>query len=108
MRYGKWNSKGYFPLKEGGYCHPLTIIDDHSRFLVDLKACPNQTYETVKTQLTGIFQQFGLPERMLMDNGTPWGFDQAARHTLLTAWLIQLGIAILHGRPYHPRNTRQG
>ena len=95
--------KGYFPLKEGGYCHPLTVIDDHSRFLVGLKACPNQTYETVKTQLTGIFQQFGLPERMLMDNGTPWGFDQDARHTLLTAWLIQLGIAISHGRPYHPQ-----
>jgi transposase InsO family protein len=95
--------KGYFPLIEGGRCHPLTVIDDHSRFLVGLKACPNQTFETVKRQLTGIFQQFGLPERMLMDNGTPWGFDQDYRHTLLTAWLIQLGIAISHGRPFHPQ-----
>jgi transposase InsO family protein len=95
--------KGYFALSAGGYCHPLTVIDDHSRFLVGLKACPNQTSETVKTQLTSIFQRFGLPERMLMDNGSAWGFDQESRHTTLTAWLIRLGIAISHGRPYHPQ-----
>ncbi|NJD59387.1 MAG: IS481 family transposase [Anaerolineae bacterium] len=95
--------KGYFALEEGGYCHPLTVLDDHSRFLVGLKACPNKTIETVQAQLTSIFQRFGLPERMLMDNGSAWGFDREARHTLLTAWLIRLGIAISHGRPYHPQ-----
>ena len=95
--------KGYFALSAGGYCHPLTVIDDYSRFLVGLKACPNETSETVKTQLTAIFQQFGLPERMLMDNGSAWGFDLESRHTTLTAWLIRLGIAISHGRPYHPQ-----
>ena len=95
--------KGYFALTCGGYCHPLTVIDDHSRFLVGLKACPNETIATVKTQLTAIFQQFGLPERMLMDNGSAWGFDQDAHHTTLTAWLIQLGIHISHGRPFHPQ-----
>ena len=95
--------KGYFALSAGGYCHPLTVIDDCSRFLVGLKACPNETSETVKTQLTAIFQQFGLPERMLMDNGSAWGFDRESRHTTLTAWLIRLGIAISHGRPYHPQ-----
>lgn len=95
--------KGYFALSEGGYCHPLTVIDDHSRFLLGLKACSNQTMATVKDQLTAIFDQFGLPEGMLMDNGSPWGFDREARHTLLTAWLIQLGIHIAHGRPFHPQ-----
>ncbi len=95
--------KGYFALREGGYCHPLTVIDDHSRFLVGLKACPNETIETVKGQLIAIFERFGLPERMLMDNGSAWGFDRDARHTTLTAWLIRLGIAISHGRPYHPQ-----
>jgi transposase InsO family protein len=95
--------KGFFALRTGGYCHPLTVIDDHSRFLVGLKACPNETYETVKTQLTAIFQAFGLPTRMLMDNGSPWGFDLENRHTILTAWLLRLNIAISHGRPYHPQ-----
>jgi len=95
--------KGYFALSEGGYCHPLTVIDDHSRFLVGLKACSNETSATVKTQLTAIFERFGLPDRMLMDNGSAWGFDLGSRYTTLTAWLIQLGIHISHGRPYHPQ-----
>lgn len=95
--------KGYFALTEGGHCHPLTVIDDHSRFLVGLKACPNEKAATVKDQLIAIFERFGLPERMLMDNGSAWGFDQNARHTTLTAWLIRLGIAISHGRPFHPQ-----
>jgi len=27
----------------------------------------------VKAGLTAIFRRYGLPERMLMDNGSPWG-----------------------------------
>lgn len=95
--------KGYFALQAGGYCHPLTVIDDHSRFLVGLQACPDEKTETVKGRLTAIFRRFGLPESILTDNGSPWGFSQEARHTTLTAWLIRLGIHILHGRPYHPQ-----
>lgn len=95
--------KGFFALPAGGYCHPLTVIDDHSRFLVGLKACPDETYPTVQGQLTAIFRQFGLPERMLMDNGSPWGDDWITRHTILTAWLLRLDIAVSHGRPYHPQ-----
>jgi transposase InsO family protein len=95
--------KGYFALAAGGYCHPLTVIDDYSRFLVGLKACPNETFEAVQAKLTAIFRQFGLPERILMDNGSPWGNDWATHHTILTAWLLRLDIAVSHGRPYHPQ-----
>lgn len=95
--------KGYFALEEGGYCHPLTVLDDHSRFLLGLKACPNETGQTVQAQLSGIFRCYGLPERMLMDNGSPWGDDADSPHTILTAWLIRLGVQISHGHPYHPQ-----
>jgi transposase InsO family protein len=95
--------KGYFALTAGGYCHPLTVLDDHSRFLVGLKACSNETRQTVQAQLTEVFRHYGLPERMLMDNGSPWGDDRDSPHTILTAWLIRLGIDICHGRPYHPQ-----
>ena len=81
----------------------LTVLDDHSRFLVGLQACPNETWQTVQTQLTHTFRQYGLPERMLMDNGSPWGDDRQAPYTILTAWLMRLGIAISHGRSYHPQ-----
>jgi transposase InsO family protein len=95
--------KGYFALEEGGYCHPLTVLDDHSRFLLGLKACPNETSQTVQEQLSGIFRCYGLPERMLMDNGSPWGDDVDSPNTILTAWLIRLGVQISHGHPYHPQ-----
>lgn len=95
--------KGYFALQEGGYCHPLTVLDDHSRFLVGLKACPNETYKTVQDHLSGIFRNYGLPERMLMDNGPPWGDDADSQNTILTSWLIRLGVQISHGHPYHPQ-----
>jgi hypothetical protein len=38
-----------------------------------------------------------------MDNGSPWGDDIHTPNTILTAWLIRLGVQILHGRPYHPQ-----
>lgn len=84
-------------------CHPLTMLDDHSRFNVCLAACTNQRAETVQDQLLRTFQRVGLPERMLMDNGSPWGSDRAHPHTTLTAWLIRHGITVLHGRPFHPQ-----
>jgi transposase-like protein len=34
--------KGYFPLLDQRHCHPLTVLDDHSRFAILLKACPDQ------------------------------------------------------------------
>jgi transposase InsO family protein len=84
-------------------CHALTVLDDCSRYSVCLKACADERSETVREQLTRTFQRYGLPQRMLMDNGAPWGSDLEHRHTHLTAWLIRLGVRICHGRPYHPQ-----
>ena len=95
--------KGYFPLTAGGHCHTLTVLDDHSRFLVGLRACRDETHATVQAQLTTLFRCYGLPQRMLMDNGAPWGDDAETPYTKLTAWLIRLGIGISHSRPYHPQ-----
>ena len=94
--------KGHFPTGEGR-CHPLTILDDHSRFNLCLTACVDERAETVQDELTKACQRYGLPERMLMDNGSPWGSDAAHPHTRLTAWLIRLGVTVSHGRPYHPQ-----
>jgi len=95
--------KGYFSLAAGGYCHPLTVLDDHSRFLLGLRACPNERQGTVTSHLTSLFRQYGLPERMLMDNGSPWGYDGPVPFTQFSTWLIRLGIAISHPRSYHPQ-----
>ena len=95
--------KGWFPTMDQRRCNPLTILDDHSRYVVCLQACPNQQTATVQNQLMATFRRYGLPERMTMDNGAPWGNDLQYRYTPLTVWLIRLGIGISHSRPYHPQ-----
>ena len=95
--------KGHFALADGRRCHPLTVVDDHSRYAVVLAACGNERRGSVVRALRGAFRRYGLPEAMLMDNGPPWGKDFEHRHTRLTAWLMRLGIEPMHGRPHHPQ-----
>jgi transposase InsO family protein len=95
--------KGAFVIGKGQRCCPLTVLDDHSRFLVGLKACPDEVTNTVQKGITDLFREFGLPARMLMDNGGPWGGSPDFPYTRLTVWLLRLGIPVSHGRPYHPQ-----
>ncbi len=96
--------KGHFALGDGTRCHPLTLLDDHSRFLLALVACDGETRPTVQTSLTAVFERYGMPERILCDHGPPWGAPNARDvHTALSAWLLRLGIGIVHGRPAHPQ-----
>jgi putative transposase len=96
--------KGWIALADGVRCHPLTVIDDHSRYLMCLKACSDQQGTTVKTHLESAFRQYGLPDAFFVDNGTPWGDSSGQRWTRLGVWLLKLGIAVLHSRPYHPQS----
>lgn len=101
-RLWQMDFKGHFALVLGR-CHALTVLDDHSRFALGLEACGNQRGTTVQECLSHVFRSYGLPECMLMDNGSPWGSDFEHPHTPLTAWLIRLGVRVLHSRPYHPQ-----
>jgi transposase InsO family protein len=87
----------------GGPAHALTVLDDHSRFSLCLKALPNQKREAVQHALTETFRRYGLPNSMIMDNGPPWGNDPVYIYTRLTVWLLRLRISVSHSRPYHPQ-----
>ena len=95
--------KGHFAMVGGGRCHPLTVLDDHSRYSIGLRACENQQATTVMRELVTMFQQYGLPVQMLMDNGSPWGDPGGQPWTIVTSWLIRLGIRVTHIRPHHPQ-----
>lgn len=84
-------------------CHPLTVLDDHSRFNLALQACADESGARVQTRLTGVFRRYGLPRRMLVDNGSPWGLSEKHQITQLTVWMVRLGISVCHSRPYHPQ-----
>lgn len=94
--------KGHVALR-AGRLHPLTVLDDHSRFSIALSACADQTTETVKARLIAAFRRYGLPWRIATDNGPPWGDGGRNDFTLLTVWLIETGIAVSHSRPCHPQ-----
>lgn len=96
--------KGHVAMHLGGRCHPLTVLDDHSRFSIGLRACGNERRETVEAELIAMFRRYGLPQQILCDNGPPWGVPQGmGRHTRLTVWLMRIGVGIGHGKPRHPQ-----
>ena len=94
--------KGHFA-HDAGHCHPLTLLDDHLRFSLCLEACANQRGATVAASLVPTFERYGLPRRMVFDNGSPRGNGPRDPYTPLGVWLLRLGIAISHSRPYHPQ-----
>lgn len=86
-------------------CYPLTILDDHSRFSIALKACRDEQTHTVKQRLIEIFERYGLPDQINVDNGNPWGKSDLESYTRLAIWLIKLDVKLSHSAPYHPQTN---
>jgi transposase InsO family protein len=97
--------KGHFGLSDGSRCHPLGLLDDHSRYNLALRACGNERTRTVQGILTDAFTRYGLPRRILCDNGPPWGDRGGQPWTPLGVWLLDLGVGVTHSRPYHPQTV---
>ncbi len=97
--------KGHFAYEQGR-CHPLTILDDHSRFSIILEACTNERETTVRALFIKAFERYGLPEQMNFDNGPPWGsIFRVCRYTTLSIWLIEHGVRVTYSRPAHPQTN---
>jgi len=92
--------KGDFLLGNGVRCYPLTILDDHSRFSIRIE--PKTSATGVKDSFIQAFQEFGLPNSVLSDNGAQF----AGAHRGLSQFerfLMDLDILPIHGRPIHPQ-----
>jgi len=98
--------KGHFAMRKGR-CHALTVLDDHSRYSIGLRACDNERADTVKSHFIELFEAYGLPWRMNFDNGTPWASAHTKhyRYTELSIWLIRLGIKVSFSRLRHPQTN---
>jgi transposase InsO family protein len=94
--------KGHFAT-HAGRCHPLTALDDHSRYNLILAACGDEQGATVRGRLEEAFRRYGLPLAMLMDGGSPWSDPGGDPLTRFSVWLMRLGVRVAHGRPYHPQ-----
>jgi len=97
--------KGWWHGTEGR-CEPLTVRDEYSRYLLELRRVPNARSETVQKNFEGLFERHGLPAAIRSDNGAPFA-SRSAIHGLsrLSAWWVALGINLERGRPGHPQDN---
>jgi transposase InsO family protein len=96
--------KGWIKLANARRCHPLTVLDDHSRYALGVDACADEQATTVQNRLERVFGRYGLPNAIFVDNGSPWGDANGRRWTRFGVWLLKLGVEVIHSRPYHPQS----
>ena len=83
---------------------PLSVLDDHSRYLLVLQAVWSAHGELVREQLETAFASCGVPDAMLMDHGIPWWSARAPTGaTRLTVWLMKQGIQLHWSGFRHPQ-----
>jgi transposase InsO family protein len=97
--------KGHVALQTAGRLHPLTVVDDHSRFAVVLQAADNERISIVQEAVQGAFERYGLPYAIQTDNGSPWGDTNDQRLTQFGVWLIEHGVEPWHSPPLHPQSN---
>jgi transposase InsO family protein len=97
------DGKGEYHANDG-ICYPLSLLDDHSRYVVGLYGLPAFTAEQVHPCLVQTFESYGVPEAMLMDRGSLWwATTNGYGLTWLSVWLIEQGIRLHYGRVRHPQ-----
>lgn len=83
---------------------PLSVLDDHSRYVIVLQAIGSTRGDLVREQLESAFQTCGMPEEMLMDHGIPWWSMHAPNgSTHLSLWLMRQGIRLHWSGIRHPQ-----
>ncbi len=98
--------KGKFLMRNGNYCHPLTIADSKSRFLFTAKGHHHERFEPAKQEFSRVFMKYGMPKQLHTDNGAPFGSVMAIqRFTKLSYWLIDLGIEPVFSDPGKPQQN---
>src|SRR5258708_4174752 len=97
--------KGWWHGTEGR-CEPLTVRDEFSRYLLELRRVPNARSQTVRKSFEQLFERHGLPQAIRSDNGAPFA-SRTAVHGLsrLSAWWVALGTNLERGRPGHPQDN---
>ena len=84
--------KGEFKTGDGIYCYPLTVTDDHSRYLLGCQGLLSTKVIEAKPVFTRLFKEYGLPKRIRTDNGVPFATNTLARLSKLSAWWVRLGV----------------
>lgn len=84
--------KGQFKMGDSRWCYPLTITDNTSRYLLTCKGLYSPCYADTRPWFEWAFREFGLPEAIRTDNGTPFAGRGITGLSRLSVWWIKLGI----------------
>jgi putative transposase len=105
---GLWcaDYKGEFMLGNRQYCYPLTITDYRSRYLLACEGTTSTRSDFAFSVFERVFKDFGLPNAIRTDNGTPFASGNALFGlSKLSVWWLRLGIAIERIKPGHPQQN---
>jgi transposase InsO family protein len=97
--------KGHFALGDRTRCHPLTITDGATRYLLTCEALRTETHVLARPHFERAFIEFGLPGRIRSDNGGPFASRGLGGLSPLSVWWIQLGITPERIEPGHPQQN---
>jgi transposase InsO family protein len=97
--------KGWFLLGDGGRCEPLTVADGYSRFLLAVSTGANTQGALARAVLERAFREYGLPEVIRSDNGSPFVSTSPTGLTTLSAWWIKHGVAHERIKPGKPQQN---
>src|SRR3979490_71377 len=97
--------KGWIRLGDGSRAEPFTVTDGFSRYLIGLAATGSTQYAECKPPLERAFREYGLPEVIRSDNGSPFASTGTTGLTALSVWWIKLGIRHERIDPGHPQQN---
>lgn len=97
--------KGDFRLGNGRRCYPLTIQDHNSRFVLKVRACESTESQTARGVFRSVFQEFGVPDRILSDNGAPFAAPGHTGLSLLAVDWMKQDIRIERTRVSSPQDN---
>ncbi len=97
--------KGWFRTSDGTKCHPLTLTDAFSRYLLRCEILLEPCTGEVWTALESAFDEFGLPEVIRSDNGPPFASTGPGGLTELSVWWTRLGIRHERIEPGKPQQN---
>jgi putative transposase len=97
--------KGQFRLGDRTLCYPLTITDQHSRYILACEGMPAISDEDARDVCGEVFRTWGLPMAIRSDNGVPFSSTGLAGLTKLSAYFLRLGIELERIRPSSPQEN---
>lgn len=99
--------KGQYQTDDGRWCYPLTLTDNASRYLLGCQGVTATDYRQAAPVFEWVFHEYGLPQGILSDNGSPFASRSAGGLTRLSKWWVELGIRVHRTKPGTPtQNAR--